>query len=352
MKMAMMRRPRTGGLVIPFSPSRRRFVTGAAGGLGWLALGAPGRAAGGPTDQGSNPPELRGSRFDLDIGSLPVNFTGPAAHRDGHRRLAAGADAALARGGPGGDPGVQPARRGQLDPLARDDPPGGDGRGAGHQLPRHPARRNLRVPLRCRQGGTYWYHSHSGFQEQTGMYGAIVIEPAGGEAFPAEREHIIVLSDWSDQRPEAIYARLKKDPPLLQHESPHGGRPLPGHRAPRPFRRRPGPRDVERDADERPGHFRCHGIHLHLPDERPPPGGRRLLPVPRRRARAPADHQRRGDDLLRLPDSRTRPEGGGRRWAGHRAGHRRGDPAGSGGDLRRDRRAARRRRLPAVRAGD
>ncbi len=59
------------------------------------------------------------------------------------------------------------------------------------------------------QTGTYWYHSHSGFQEQTGVYGSIVID---GKSDPvtADADHVIVLSDWSDQTPESIYATLKK----------------------------------------------------------------------------------------------------------------------------------------------
>ena len=60
------------------------------------------------------------------------------------------------------------------------------------------------------QSGTYWYHSHSGFQEQVGLYGPIVVEPAIAEPASADREHVIMLSDWSDNAPEDIYATLKK----------------------------------------------------------------------------------------------------------------------------------------------
>lgn len=59
------------------------------------------------------------------------------------------------------------------------------------------------------QAGTYWYHSHSRFQEQTGLYGAIVIEPRKPR-FKADREHVVLLSEWSDSDPERIYANLKK----------------------------------------------------------------------------------------------------------------------------------------------
>lgn len=60
------------------------------------------------------------------------------------------------------------------------------------------------------QAGTYWYHSHSRFQEQTGMYGALVVEPAGEEPAPADREHVLVLSDWTDEDPDSIYHNLKR----------------------------------------------------------------------------------------------------------------------------------------------
>lgn len=58
------------------------------------------------------------------------------------------------------------------------------------------------------QSGTYWYHSHSGFQEQTGIYGAIVIEPKE-EILEYDREYVISLSDWSDEKPDSIYRKIK-----------------------------------------------------------------------------------------------------------------------------------------------
>ncbi len=59
--------------------------------------------------------------------------------------------------------------------------------------------------------GTYWYHSHSGLQEQMGHYGPIVIDPAGPDPIEAEREHVLVLSDYSFVHPHRIFARLKQD---------------------------------------------------------------------------------------------------------------------------------------------
>ena len=59
------------------------------------------------------------------------------------------------------------------------------------------------------QSGTYWYHSHSGFQEQTGVYGAIVIDPIEKDPYNYDKEYVISLSDWSDEKPSTIYRNLK-----------------------------------------------------------------------------------------------------------------------------------------------
>ncbi len=63
-----------------------------------------------------------------------------------------------------------------------------------------------------KQAGTYWYHSHSGLQEQSGHYGPIIIEPKGADPVAYDREYIIVLSDWTFEKPERIFATLKKHP--------------------------------------------------------------------------------------------------------------------------------------------
>ncbi len=62
-----------------------------------------------------------------------------------------------------------------------------------------------------RQNGTYWYHSHSGFQEQSGVYGPIVIEPATPEAAPPERDYVVFLSDFTTEDPSRILGNLKVD---------------------------------------------------------------------------------------------------------------------------------------------
>lgn len=60
------------------------------------------------------------------------------------------------------------------------------------------------------QRGTYWYHSHSGLQEQSGVYGPIIIDPAGIDPVEYDREFVVFLSDWTFEKPEKQFATLKK----------------------------------------------------------------------------------------------------------------------------------------------
>jgi CopA family copper-resistance protein len=69
-----------------------------------------------------------------------------------------------------------------------------------------------------KQAGTYWYHSHSGLQEQLGLYGPIVIDPAGEDPVRADREHVIVLSDHSPLHPHVIFKKLKQQAGYFNHQ--------------------------------------------------------------------------------------------------------------------------------------
>jgi len=62
-----------------------------------------------------------------------------------------------------------------------------------------------------KQSGTYWYHSHSGLQEQLGHYGPIIIDPAGPDPVAYDREHVVVLSDWTFMHPHTLFTRLKQE---------------------------------------------------------------------------------------------------------------------------------------------
>ncbi len=78
-------------------------------------------------------------------------------------------------------------------------------------FPGIPARSRFTYRFPLNQNGTYWYHSHSGFQEQLGVYGALIIDPVR-PAVEYDREHLLVLSDWTFEDPYRIMARLKKMP--------------------------------------------------------------------------------------------------------------------------------------------
>lgn len=61
-----------------------------------------------------------------------------------------------------------------------------------------------------KQSGTYWYHSHSGLQEQSGVFGPIIVDPADRDPTSYDREYVVMLSDWTFENPDAIFAKLKK----------------------------------------------------------------------------------------------------------------------------------------------
>lgn len=79
-------------------------------------------------------------------------------------------------------------------------------------FPGIPARSTFTYRYPIRQYGTYWYHSHSAFQEQLGHYGALVIDPAGAEPYAFDREYVVVLSDWTFEDPHAVLDNLKARP--------------------------------------------------------------------------------------------------------------------------------------------
>ncbi|MGE6531215.1 copper resistance system multicopper oxidase [Pseudomonas sp. NPDC077382] len=64
--------------------------------------------------------------------------------------------------------------------------------------------------FRVKQSGTYWYHSHSAFQEQLGVYGPLVIDPLEPEPFEYERDYVVMLTDWTDEGPPRVLDKLKK----------------------------------------------------------------------------------------------------------------------------------------------
>ena len=70
---------------------------------------------------------------------------------------------------------------------------------------------SLTYKFKINHPGTYWYHSHTGLQEQRGLYGALVFHPTKGEIIKTNRDYVVVLSDWTNELPEKVLANLKKD---------------------------------------------------------------------------------------------------------------------------------------------
>ena len=196
----------------PRGVSRRQFVKGlavaglaASAGLvrGTAAWAAPGTRR----EQGV----LSGSTFDLDIGETAVNVTGRARTAlaiNGSMpgpllRWREGDTVTLrvANRLPAGDTSIH--WHGIILPANMDGVPGFSFGGIkpGESY-------TYRFPVK--QSGTYWYHSHSGYQEQQGVYGPLVIEPREHDMVHADREHVVMLSDWTDEAPERVFAKLKK----------------------------------------------------------------------------------------------------------------------------------------------
>jgi CopA family copper-resistance protein len=88
----------------------------------------------------------------------------------------------------------------------------------GISFPGIKARSSFTYDFPILQAGTYWYHSHSGLQELMGLYGPIVIAPAGEDPVKADREHVIMLSDHSRMHPQRLYTKLKQDPGYFNYQ--------------------------------------------------------------------------------------------------------------------------------------
>jgi CopA family copper-resistance protein len=193
-------------------PSRRTFVKGVATGGIVAALGIwrDGLWAQ-HARQRQATPVLTGTDFDLHFGETLVNFTG--APRTAHT-VNGSLPAPVLRWKEGdtvtlrasnhlreGDASIH--WHGILLPANMDGVPGLSFNGI------RPGETYV-YRFNVKQSGTYWYHSHSAFQEQLGLYGALIVEPRDPEPFHYDREHVILLSDWTDEDPERLFAKLKK----------------------------------------------------------------------------------------------------------------------------------------------
>jgi CopA family copper-resistance protein len=189
--------------------SRRTFVkglaaTGILGGLGlWRtpvwAITSPGEAN-----------VLAGTDFDLFIGETPVNITG---NRRTAMTINGGIPGPLLRWREGDTVTLRVRNRlnadtsihwhGILLPANMDGVPGLSFHGI------EPGGMYV-YQFKVRQNGTYWYHSHSGLQEQSGVYGPLVIDAKEPEPFEYDRDYVVMLTDWTDEDAVDLMKTLKK----------------------------------------------------------------------------------------------------------------------------------------------
>ncbi len=201
--------------------SRRRFVQGLAAGGVLLGLSPYGRsfAAAAGTHTGSAA-VLSGTEFDLEIDESPVNFTGSP-------RMATTVNGSLPaptlRWREGDTVTIRVKNRlaeassihwhGIILPFQMDGVPGLSFAGIAPG-------QTFTYRFKVQQSGTYWYHSHSGMQEATGVYGAIIIDPAQPDSQRSNREYVIQLSDWTDESPTRVLAKLKMRSDYYNHRQP------------------------------------------------------------------------------------------------------------------------------------
>ncbi|TPW05737.1 MAG: CopA family copper-resistance protein [bacterium] len=193
---------------------RRLLLRGAVAGGGlaalqglmpaWAQTGSPGLRADLPT--------LTGPNIDLTVGQTPFTVNGRTAMATTINGVLPAPVLRLREG-----QNVRLSVTNQLDedtsihwhgillPFQMDGVPG-------VSFPGIRPRETFVYEFPVRQSGTFWYHSHSGLQEALGHYGPLVIDPAGADPVGYDREHVLVLSDWSFMHPHEIFEKLKKSP--------------------------------------------------------------------------------------------------------------------------------------------
>lgn len=207
---------------LPLVPARRRFVRGlVAGGVmiglsPWLRAAAQGLS---DTRTGAAP-VLSGTNIDLVVGESPVNFTGKPRMAT---TINGSIPAPTLKLREGDTVTIRVTNRlreatsihwhGIILPYQMDGVPG-------ISFPGIPPGETFTYQFRLEQTGTYWYHSHSGMQEQTGMYGALIVEPREADPIRADRDYVVQLSDWTDEDPMRVLAKLKVQSDYYNYHQP------------------------------------------------------------------------------------------------------------------------------------
>lgn len=188
--------------------NRRRFVQSMAAAGATSAFWR--RTAWGQTATDAGQAILTGDHFDLTIGSIPVNISGRPRSATVINGTMPGPTLRMREGDMVTINVTNRLREptslhwhGIILPNAMDGVPGLTFRGI---MPGETF--TYRFPVQ--QSGTYWYHSHSGDQEQTGMFGALMLSPRQKEPYAFDREYVVTLSDWTDEDPMTILSNLKQ----------------------------------------------------------------------------------------------------------------------------------------------
>lgn len=156
-------------------------------------------------------PTLSGNKFDLDISRFPVTINGRKSHAKGVNGVS---PAPLIRFREGEEVTINVTNHmdedtsihwhGLLVPFEMDGVPGVTYPGI---KPGETFRYCFAVP----QNGTYWYHSHSGLQEQVGHHGPLIVDPAHEDPVQCDREYVLLLGDWTYMDPYRLFAILKNN---------------------------------------------------------------------------------------------------------------------------------------------
>lgn len=200
---------------------RRRFVQGLVAGGVISALPAWAWSATNPGAAAQSPPVLTGTEFDLVIDESPVNFTGKAATAT---TINGSLPGPTLRWREGTTVTIRVTNRlqehtsihwhGIILPFQMDGVPGISFDGI-------PPGTTFTYRFQVKQHGSYWYHSHSGFQEMTGVYGSLIIDPAdAGKDIRADRDYTMLLSDWTDEDPMRVLKKLKVQGAYYNYNQP------------------------------------------------------------------------------------------------------------------------------------
>ena len=207
--------------------NRRRFLQSALGTGAVVSASGMVPAWARPASAGNmGIPSLTGTQFDLSIDKFPIRIDGRATEAIG---VNGSVPSPLLRWREGQEVTLNVANRlmkdssihwhGLLVPFQFDGVPGVTFPGI---KPGETFQYKFAVP----QSGTYWYHSHSGLQEQLGHYGPLIIDPKDADPVQYDREYVLILGDWTFTDPHRIFAKLKKNAESLNFNQATIGRPL------------------------------------------------------------------------------------------------------------------------------